>query len=47
MKQEELPLKFPIIPTVTFFSSSRSLPSAFTPYLQEPLFNQLQDSVYI
>lgn len=37
--------KLPVIPTFNFFPSSRSL-SAFVPYLQEPLYQQLPDSVY-
>ena len=39
-------MSLPIIPTFRFCSSSRSLPSAFTPYLQEPLFNQMHDELY-
>ena len=39
-------MSLPIIPTFRFCSSSRSLPSAFTPYLQEPLFHQMHDEVY-
>jgi hypothetical protein len=34
-----------VIPTFNFFPSSRSL-SAFVPYLQEPLYQQLPESVY-
>jgi hypothetical protein len=39
--------KLPVIPTFNHFPSSRSLPplSAFTPYIQEPLF-QHPDSLY-
>lgn len=36
----------PIIPTFRFTSSSRSLPSAFVPYLEKPLYEQLPDEVY-
>lgn len=49
MKIEEPNVKLPIIPTFSF-CSSRSLPSAFTPftpYLQEPLYQQLHEEVYI
>ena len=45
-KVEEPIMSLPIIPTFRFCSSSRSLPSAFTPYLQEPLFHQMHDEVY-
>lgn len=38
--------KLPVIPTFNFFPSSRSLSSAFLPYLHEPLYQQLPDTVY-
>ena len=47
IKEEEQGGTLPIIPTFKFLGSNRSLPSAFTPYLQEPLYQQLHDNVYL
>jgi hypothetical protein len=35
-----------VIPTFNIFPSSRSITSAFTPCIQEPLFQQLTDNIY-